>query len=34
MDENPELLQAWHAEPGRFAKIMITLDQETTVQVD
>jgi hypothetical protein len=34
MDENPELLQAWHAEPGRFTRIMITLDQETTVQVD
>jgi hypothetical protein len=34
MVRNPELLQAWHAEPGRFTKIMITLDQETTVQVD
>jgi threonine dehydrogenase-like Zn-dependent dehydrogenase len=29
MDQTPELLQAWSVDPGRFTKIMITLDQET-----
>lgn len=32
MDQTPELLRAWSADPSRFAKIMITLDQETTAQ--
>jgi threonine dehydrogenase-like Zn-dependent dehydrogenase len=30
MDQTAELLRAWSAAPGRFRKIMITLDQEAT----
>ncbi len=32
MDRTPELLRAWSADPSRFTKIMITLDQGTTAQ--
>jgi len=30
MEQTAELLHAWSTDPGRFRKIMITLDQETT----
>lgn len=30
LEETPELLRAWSADPGRFTKIMITLDQPSS----